>query len=275
MVKALKPTDKPLHKNFCVKFQEKLDVNGFENTLVFTDDAMFHLCGKAVISLVIHALLQNKHGQFYEVNRRVVYAMRQIGCGHREASQFMTVMNMPPPPNPVPYNKHMKALLCVVKPLAEETMRLAAYRVRLQNETSKCGVSVDGTWHKRGYSSLNGVVTDLSVDTGEVLGVEILSKDCIGCRKWNKKDKSSVEYQLWKADHICCINYHGSSNNMEPIGTGRIFQRIGDLIDSCQDSETLHNLTDELISIVRKSCKMSIGLNVNLDKNCTLFPGGQ
>ncbi|GFX20782.1 uncharacterized protein TNCV_78391 [Trichonephila clavipes] len=46
MVQALKPTDKPLHKNFCVKFQEHLDVNGFENTLVFTDEAKFHLCGK-------------------------------------------------------------------------------------------------------------------------------------------------------------------------------------------------------------------------------------
>ncbi|GFV80955.1 uncharacterized protein TNCV_2269391 [Trichonephila clavipes] len=36
----------PLRKNFCVKFQEKLDVNGFENTLVFTDEATFHLCSK-------------------------------------------------------------------------------------------------------------------------------------------------------------------------------------------------------------------------------------
>ncbi|GFW66476.1 DUF4817 domain-containing protein [Trichonephila clavipes] len=43
---ALKPTNKPLRKKFCVKFQEKLDVNGFENTLVFTDEATFHLCGK-------------------------------------------------------------------------------------------------------------------------------------------------------------------------------------------------------------------------------------
>ncbi|GFU78490.1 DUF4817 domain-containing protein [Trichonephila clavipes] len=46
MVQALKPTDKPLRKNFCLKFQERLDVNSFENTLVFTDEATFHLCGK-------------------------------------------------------------------------------------------------------------------------------------------------------------------------------------------------------------------------------------
>ncbi|GFV44120.1 uncharacterized protein TNCV_3572411 [Trichonephila clavipes] len=46
MVQALKPTDKPFRKNFCVKFQEHFDVNGFENTLVCTDEATFHLGGK-------------------------------------------------------------------------------------------------------------------------------------------------------------------------------------------------------------------------------------
>ncbi|GFY14798.1 uncharacterized protein TNCV_648411 [Trichonephila clavipes] len=46
MVQALKPTDKPLCKDLYVKFQENLDVNGSENTLVFTDEATFHLCGK-------------------------------------------------------------------------------------------------------------------------------------------------------------------------------------------------------------------------------------
>ncbi|GFS68178.1 DUF4817 domain-containing protein [Trichonephila clavipes] len=43
MVQALKPTDKPLRKNFCVEIQENLDVNGFKDTLVFTDEATFHL----------------------------------------------------------------------------------------------------------------------------------------------------------------------------------------------------------------------------------------
>ncbi|GFU31470.1 DUF4817 domain-containing protein [Trichonephila clavipes] len=46
MVQALKPTDKPLRKNFCGKFQENLDMNGSEDTLGFTYEATFHLCGK-------------------------------------------------------------------------------------------------------------------------------------------------------------------------------------------------------------------------------------
>ena len=55
MVQVLKPTDQLLDKNFWVIFQEKLNVNGFENRLVFIDEAtfqgmkphsFFHLCVK-------------------------------------------------------------------------------------------------------------------------------------------------------------------------------------------------------------------------------------
>ena len=52
---------------------------------------------------------QNKN--FYEVNRRMVYAMRSIGCGHAGAKRFCGLMNMPPPPRPTPYFLHSKALL--------------------------------------------------------------------------------------------------------------------------------------------------------------------
>ncbi|KAF8773449.1 Retrovirus-related Pol polyprotein type-1 like protein [Argiope bruennichi] len=37
-----------------------------------------------------------------------------------------------------------------------------------------------------------------------------------------------------------------------------LLSSIGNLIDSCQDPDTLHDLTDELISIIQKYCKMSI-----------------
>ncbi|GBN03076.1 hypothetical protein AVEN_135169-1 [Araneus ventricosus] len=46
MVQTLKPSDKPIRKEFCVDFQAKLEENGFANRLVFTDEATFHLCGK-------------------------------------------------------------------------------------------------------------------------------------------------------------------------------------------------------------------------------------
>ena len=40
------------------------------------------------------------------------------------------------------------------------------------------GLSVDGTRQKRGFSSLNGVVTAISVTNGEVPDVETMSRHC-------------------------------------------------------------------------------------------------
>ena len=44
--------------------------------------------------------------------------------------------------------------------------------------TGDVGVSVDGTWHKKGLMSTNRVITAISVDSGKVLGTCILSKSC-------------------------------------------------------------------------------------------------
>jgi transposase len=45
MIQALKPTDRPKRRQFCVDLKERLEVDGFEDRLVFTDEATFHLCG--------------------------------------------------------------------------------------------------------------------------------------------------------------------------------------------------------------------------------------
>jgi len=42
-------------------------------------------------------------------------------------------------------------------------------------------VSFDGTWAKRGFTSLRDVVFVISVDTGEVLGYHVMSKSCHRC----------------------------------------------------------------------------------------------
>ena len=46
-------------------------------------------------------------------------------------------------------------------------------------------VSFDGTWAKRGFTSLTVVVFVLSVDTGEVLDYHVLAKEC--CKYTMKK----------------------------------------------------------------------------------------
>ncbi|GFX72704.1 uncharacterized protein TNCV_4062991 [Trichonephila clavipes] len=97
-------------------------------------------------------------------------------------------------------------------------MKEAALEIR-SNETdtefSQCGVSVDGTWQRRGYSSLNGCVSVISIDSGKVLDVEFMSKVCRLCNSKNKKLNNIHN----------CAKHIGSSGAMEPLGVYRIFER--------------------------------------------------
>ena len=59
-----------------------------------------------------------------------------------------------------------KKVLPVVKKLANDSMVSNAFKIReSRNDDRECGVSIDVTWEKRGYSSHNGVVTVISLDT--------------------------------------------------------------------------------------------------------------
>ncbi|GFT74479.1 uncharacterized protein NPIL_49021, partial [Nephila pilipes] len=113
------------------------------------------------------------------VNIRYVYAMRSIGRSAEAGRMFCALLNLPQPPTRfAPYNR----LLNAVKLVSEETMQKATQEAILENgSNNNIAVAVDGTWQKRCYSSLNGVVT--SIDTGKVIDVEILSKYCMCSNK--------------------------------------------------------------------------------------------
>ena len=50
-----------------------------------------------------------------------------------------------------------------------------------EDEKYDIGISADGTWRRRGYSSSYGVVSGMSLVTAKVLDVEIMSKECREC----------------------------------------------------------------------------------------------
>ncbi|GFS55793.1 mariner Mos1 transposase [Trichonephila clavipes] len=106
--------------------------------------------------------------QIATINTRFVYAMRSIGKGVEAGRMFCDIMNLPQPPR-----------------------RFYPYAIVL-----------DGAWQKRGYTSLNGVVTVTSIDTGKVIDVDILSKYC-ACKNLPFHEKD------------CERNYVGSSGAKE------------------------------------------------------------
>lgn len=158
-----------------------------------------------------------------EINSRFVYGMRQIGRGYSSAFKLCSTLNISPL-SKTAYVNHEKKLLEVVKDVAEETMTNAAAEVSLQSVNGECGVSLDGSWQRRGYTSLNGCVTAISVDTGKVVDIEVMSAYCIVCRKLTKI-KKGIEKDVLKADHVCQCNFSGASGKMETVGATRIFNR--------------------------------------------------
>ena len=209
--------------------------------------------------------------RFFEVNRRMVYSMRSVGCGPAAAKRFCGLMNMPPPPRPTPYSSHNREILKATKTVCMETMNEAAKEIhhlkkKPDDEIIDCAISCDGTWQRRGFSSLNGCVAVISMDNGKVLDVEALSKVCKKCKEYEKM-ADTPETSAIKADHKskCKANYQGSAPSMEPEGALRMFNQsvecnklrytefFGDG-DSKSYSTVKDVYEEDNITVVKKEC---------------------
>ncbi|GFS66973.1 uncharacterized protein TNCV_3718521 [Trichonephila clavipes] len=138
--------------------------------------------------------------------------MRAIGKGGAAARIFCGLMNLPPPP--AKFERHNSLFLNVLKTISEDSMNAAVHEAVIVNDNnSNIAVAVDGTWHKRGYSSLNGVVCATSVENGKVIDFEALTKYCSSCKGKKKPCEN------------CAKNYEGFSGGMECRGVLSIFQR--------------------------------------------------
>ena len=127
--------------------------------------------------------------------------MRTIGQGASSAKRFCGVMNMPPPPKPNAYHRHNKALVIASMAVACETMLEAGTEIHEHKGNSnadgisQCGVSCDGTWQKRGHSSMNGCVTALSMDTGKCLDVEVFTRYAMDAKDMKtNRTQEKIEY---------------------------------------------------------------------------------
>ena len=101
-----------------------------------------------------------------ELNIRAVYGMRFIGKGHQALRKFCAVMDLPPAPAKAAYHRISKMLEPVIVECATDSMRLAQKECKDLADSKDVAISLDGSWQKRGYKSLNGLVSALSVETG-------------------------------------------------------------------------------------------------------------
>ena len=132
-------------------------------------------------------------------------------------------MNLPKPITGNNYDKTVNRLNIVVNEVANETIRDASEDLFSKSKDPNndtvidTALSSDGSWQKRGYSSLNGVVTVISMDNGKILDIEIMTRTCRSCLLHEKlKTSYPKRFEEWKMTHVCKINHIGNAGNMEP-----------------------------------------------------------
>ena len=103
-----------------------------------------------------------------------------------------------------------------VEKVAKASMIQASVEVK-ENEITNIGISYDGTWQKRGYSSFT---------TGKVLDCEVLSGHCKSCTiHYPLRESKPAEYETWLVSHkeVCQLNHQGSATSMESAAAVTIF----------------------------------------------------
>ena len=140
--------------------------------------------------------------------------------------RFLMLMNHPPPMHERSYRKIGYKFYDGVKDVDEVCSQSTGYTEEDDNIIMGTGVSLDGTWQKRGFISYNGAVMTISINIGKILDLEVISPYCQYCVDIEVYEKDDIVlYDKLKHDHICSINHHGSAPKMEQEGVERNFGR--------------------------------------------------
>lgn len=135
------------------------------------------------------------------------------------------------------YYKQVEIILEAQEEEVLNEMKAAGQRLRrkiLEDKDMDDGiiditVSFDGTWAKRGFTSLNGIVFVISAETGEVLDYHVISKQCQKCLLKQSQCTDNEKFEEWRLEHVtageCDINFTGSSPAMEAEGAVVLWQR--------------------------------------------------
>jgi len=118
------------------------------------------------------------------------------------------------------YNDYMKNMCSTVREVANRFFlsatkeeKAATVKEKKTEDADELTVSGDGTWKKRGFSSLFGVTSLIGYFTGKVLDI-FKSSYCHECKTWESK-LDSAEYEEWHEAHVnagkCQANHTGAA----------------------------------------------------------------
>ena len=155
----------------------------------------------------------------------MVESFLDIGKGYSAMEQFCLSMGMSCMSSSN-FNCHLKNITSESRVVREEVLSDARKVVRQAHidlnpelaaqEIIDITVSFDGTWHKRGHTSLYGIGVVVDILTGIVLDYELLSRYC-GICTMKKKELQKEEFSVWYKDHKekgeCDCNFDRSGSS--------------------------------------------------------------
>ena len=149
----------------------------------------------------------------FDVNTRIAYTMRISGQKYAGLEKFSSLINSSMPMRANNYDKVVKKLLPATKFVPEVTMQDACDELHAVQDGKtisvvNTAVSCVGSWHRRDHSSLNDIVTVISMKNGKVLDFEAMSWVCKVCGLNEElRIKEHDTYDVWKSAHICKLNH--------------------------------------------------------------------
>ena len=191
---------------------------GFASDLVI---ACIHCDSEIPVKTSARSIGDEKRGRSHDINHRMTYVATQMGFGQSGLKELAIYLGMPGGLSMPSFQLHLG---CIETPLyvtvqhhfdkAAEHLQLliqGEYSADAPSEYYNIAVSFDGSWQKRGHTSIFGVVTVILPFSGKGLEA-VLCKKCVTCECMSLI-LSEDEFLQWFKSHKnkCEKNFEGSS----------------------------------------------------------------
>ncbi|KAL7307864.1 hypothetical protein TKK_0000184 [Trichogramma kaykai] len=279
-------------------FSEYLKCNNCNGKIAFTQQkgrgVGWQLCLECSCGQKFIKSFPSISNNTFEINQRIVFATRVLGLGHNGLTSFLSLMDIN---SSFLHNLYYGAISRIHNAAKQcfdfVTKKAVNEETKLNEENGNTptylSISGDGTWMKRGFTSLIGVFTIVGKYSGKVLDLNVKSSFCLSCSQ-HKKKYNEFEFTMWYEEHKeeCSANHTGSSGKMECDSDITIFQRSKELYNVFYhnyigdgDSKTYTNIVDanpygnEFI-VNKLECVLHVGKHmyrrlVEVKKNLTIF----
>ena len=160
-----------------------------------------------------------------QINERAPLALHTTSLSLLDFKLACSLLDLPVPKRNLD-KRSMQRFSEVTTKVCGIAMDLAAAEVRNRLDAdpsvidggTRCHVSYDASWHRRGHYSNQGFGAAIDSVSGKVLDFEVKQRICKMCSKWTEERQASSpeKFALYKEKHTnCTINFTGTSHAME------------------------------------------------------------